>query len=253
MALTGTIPSIVALYKIDRDIHTLTLALDNVQRDQRRQQAKIDDLTKTVEAQDLSNKKIQADQNIREMDLKTRQEHIEKLRESLNSAKTNKDYSAVLVHISAEKAEVSKIEVGVLELMQQVESNNKTIAANRAQIEEEIKLLQKIESEHGAKVATLQSQIDALTKQRAHAASVVPTEPLRQYDRTSQKYPGDALAPLEFDEGDLDSVSCGSCYMGLSAENLNALRGRDEIRKCNSCHRILYLPEMLPAEPSAAR
>ncbi len=40
-------------------------------------------------------------------------------------------------------------------------------------------------------------------------------------------------------------VSCGSCYMGLNVEHLNALRSRDTIRRCDSCNRILYLPEML--------
>ena len=44
---------------------------------------------------------------------------------------------------------------------------------------------------------------------------------------------------------DLDSLSCGSCYMGLNVEHLNALRGRDVIRRCDSCNRILYIADML--------
>jgi hypothetical protein len=68
---------------------------------------------------------------------------------------------------------------------------------------------------------------------------------LRQYDRVSQKYPGDAMAVIEYDENDLDNISCGSCYMGLTTEHLNGLRGgRDQILRCDSCTRILYLPEM---------
>jgi predicted nucleic acid-binding Zn-ribbon protein len=51
---------------------------------------------------------------------------------------------------------------------------------------------------------------------------------------------------VQWDEDDDESVSCGACFMGLNIEHVNALRGRDEIRRCNSCNRILYLPEMMP-------
>jgi predicted nucleic acid-binding Zn-ribbon protein len=245
MPATVTIPALLALFKIDRDLQHLRTGLDNVQKDQKRQQAKIAQLTADVDAQDAAHKKLHAEITTRELDMKTRQEHIEKMRASLNTTKTNKEYSAILVHISAEKNEVSKIETALLEQMQQLETLGKAIAGVREQIAAEKQVLAKIESEHGDKVAGLTREINALLERRAEAARHVPGEALRQYDRVSQKYPGDAMAPLEFDEGDLDSVSCGSCYMGLNVEHLNALRGRDEIRRCNSCNRILYLPDML--------
>jgi predicted nucleic acid-binding Zn-ribbon protein len=167
------------------------------------------------------------------------------MRGTLNTTKTNKEYSAILVHISAEKNEVSKIETALLEQMQQVETLGKALEGIRQQIGAEQQVLAKIESEHAEKVNTLNSQIAAMEARRNEAARHVPPDALRQYDRVSQKYPGDAMAHIEFDESDLDSISCGSCYMGLNVEHLNALRGRDEIRRCNSCNRILYLPEMM--------
>jgi predicted nucleic acid-binding Zn-ribbon protein len=217
-----------------------------VQRDQKRQQAKIADLTRALAAQDLANKKLQAEVANKELDLKSRQEHIEKMRASLNTTKTNKEYSAILVQISAEKAEVAKIETATLEQMQTVEANNKAIEGVRQQITAESAVLQKIESEHGQKVSALQDQIRAMEARRAEAAKAVPAEALRQYDRVSQKYPGDAMAPVQWDEENQEDISCGACYMGLNVEHVNALRGRDEIRRCNSCNRILYLPEMMP-------
>ena len=245
MPATATLPALLALFKIDRDLQALRVGLDNVQKDQRRQQAKIAALQADHDARDLANKRVMADQSTRELEIKTRQEHIEKARGTLNTSKTNKEYSAVLVLISAEKAEVSKLEQGVLELMQQVETASKEVTQLKEQIVAEQATLAKIESEQAGKVSDLQSQIDALSVRRAEAAQVVPASVLTQYERVSQKHPGDALAPLEWDESDLDSVSCGSCFMGLNVEHLNALRSRDEVRRCNSCNRILYLPDML--------
>jgi predicted nucleic acid-binding Zn-ribbon protein len=244
--------ALVALYKIDRDLHTLETGLDNVQRDQKRQTAKIAEMQKSHDSQFAVMQKVQADQSGRELELKTRQEHIDKMRESLNTTKTNKEYSAILLQISAEKAEVATIEKGVLELMQTVETAQKSIADLKTQIAAETATLAKIESEQAGKVGDLQGQINTLKGRRAEAASAVAPDALRVYDRASQKYPGDALAPLEYDPDDLDSCSCGCCYMGLNTEHLNALKGRDEVRRCNSCNRILYLPEMLGAVTAPA-
>ncbi len=245
MPATATLPARLALFKIDRDLNQLRVGLDNAQKDQKRQSAKIAQLVKDAETQETAQKKLQADINTRDLELKTRQEHIDKMRESLSTTKTNKEYSAILVHISGEKAEVAKLEGAVLEQMQQAETMGKAIAELNSQIASEQQALAKIESEHSEKVSGLNGQIQALEARRAEAAGSVPRDALQQYDRVSQKYPGDAMAPLEFEEDDLDTLSCGSCYMGLNVEHLNALRGRDEIRRCNSCNRILYLREML--------
>ena len=112
------------------------------------------------------------------MDMKTRQEHIEKMRASLNTTKTNKEYSAILVHISGEKAEVSKIETALLEQMQQLETAGKSIADLRAQISVEEQALAKIESEHAEKVNALMRQIEELSQSRGEAAKNVPAEAL---------------------------------------------------------------------------
>ncbi len=245
MPATVTLPALLQLFKIDRDLHQLRVGLENVQKDQKRQQGKIAQLQQGSGGAGRGSKKQQADINTRELELKTRQEHIEKMRTSLNNTKTNKEYSAILVHISAEKAEVAKQEAASLELMQQAENMGKAIASLREQIAADQQVLSKIESEHAEKVAGITSQIQAMEARRAEAAKSVPRDALTQYDRVSQKYPGDALAPLVYDENDLDSVSCGACYMGLNVEHLNALRGRDAIRRCDSCSRILYLPEMM--------
>ena len=245
MPATVTLPALLALFKIDRELHQLRVALENVQKDQKRQQAKIAKLSQELDTQDSAHKKLQAEVATRELEIKSRQEHIEKMRASLNNTKTNKEYSAILVQISAEKAEVAKMETALLEQMEQLETLAKAAAAIRDQITVEKQVLVRIEAEHQDKVSTLNGQISALAQKRAEAAKHVPADALRQYDRVSQKFPGDAMAPLEFDENDLENVSCGSCFMGLNVEHLNALRGRDEIRRCNSCNRILYLPEML--------
>ena len=163
MAVTVTLPALLALFKIDRDLHTLRVGLDNVQKDQKRQAGKIAAMMKDLETQDIALKKLQAEISTRDLELKTRQAHIEKARESLSTTKTNKEYSAILVHISGEKAEVAKLEESVLEQMQTAETAGKAIATLKEQIAGEQAALAKIEAEHSDKVAALNQEIESLT------------------------------------------------------------------------------------------
>ena len=59
---------------------------------------------------------------------------FEKLQGQLYTLKTNKEYSAILVQISGEKAEVAKMETGLLEQMGQLEAVGKTIARLEARL-----------------------------------------------------------------------------------------------------------------------
>ncbi|HMD53492.1 MAG TPA: C4-type zinc ribbon domain-containing protein, partial [Phycisphaerae bacterium] len=101
-------------------------------------------------------------------------------------------------------------------------------------------------------VSELQGRIGALESARSRAVGSVPKDALTQYERVGKRYPGHAMAPVEFDENNLEDISCGGCFMSLSTEDVNLLRGRDELRRCQSCGRILYLPEMLPQNASSA-
>ena len=58
-----------------------------------------------------------------ELELKSRDERISKLRARLNLAKTNKEYSATLTELNTSKADNSKIENQILDLMKNMESD----------------------------------------------------------------------------------------------------------------------------------
>ena len=59
-----------------------------------------------------------------ELELKQRDESIAKLRASLNTAKTNKEYATILTQMNMTKADNSKIESQVLELFNDIETDS---------------------------------------------------------------------------------------------------------------------------------
>lgn len=252
MTVFTTIPSLLALYRIDHDLHEFNNRLVAVMKDQVAIENNITRLNATLAELESAGRKLQATISTHDLDMKSRQEHIEKMRTTLNNAKTNKEYSAILIQISAEKEEVSKIETIILDFMGQLETNNKSASGIREQLDLAQKSLDDSRRQSSQRVAELQSHIRELESHRERALRSVPAESRKQYDRICQRYPGDAMAPVDFNENDMETITCGGCFMGLNIEDVNLLRGRDEIRKCQSCGRILYLPEMLPQQASAS-
>jgi len=70
-----------------------------------------------------------------ELELKSRDDQIARLRASLNSAKTNKEYAAVLTQLNTNKADNSKIETQSLELLKNIEADETECKEIQGQID----------------------------------------------------------------------------------------------------------------------
>jgi len=185
--------------------------------------------------------KVQCDRL--ELELKSRDAEVNKLRASLNNAKTNKEYAAVLTMLNTTKADNSKIETQILELMKAIESDEEESAGIRQQIEEQKQLLEDIRkkadgsaTEHEVEIARIQSEWDEVAK-------VIPAAALAVFNRVADTYDGEAVVKIDEQEGRSGAFSCGGCFMGITAESVNLLMTRDELIRCPNCTRILVLSE----------
>ncbi len=240
------LPALLALHKIDGELQELSNRRHHLVKDQLALQHRITELQAAVAETESAERKLQATIAAHELDMKARQEHVEKMRQSLNTTKTNKEYSAILVQISTDKVELDKVETAALELMDQQQKNAQNLQNLRRQLDTAQATLAGAQQQNAAQVAAVDDELQACREARRQAMAKVPHEALRQYERIGKKYPGQALAPVEYREKDLDTITCGGCFMSLNIEDINLLRGRDEVRHCHSCGRILYLPEMVP-------
>jgi len=177
-----------------------------------------------------------------ELDLQTHEEQVAKLRQSLNTARTNKEYAAVLTQINTIKADNAKLEEQALKVLQEVDTIRAEADSTNGKIELEKQHLAKLEQENQEEIVRLQGIIDNLTSDRAKAAAEVPSKELAIFDRIAANYDGEAMAAIEIHgKKPPHEYICGGCCMSLNAEHANALRVRDQIRMCNNCGRILYL------------
>jgi predicted nucleic acid-binding Zn-ribbon protein len=176
-----------------------------------------------------------------ELELKTRDEEISKLRGSLNTARTNKEYAAVLTQLNTTRADNSKIETQILELMKDIEVDQAECQKLQQQIDEQKAKLEQVRKESEQSAAKYEAEIDQIQSKWDEAAKNVPVEFLEIFKRVAETYDGEAVAIIEQQGGPAGVYTCGGCFMGVTAESVNMLMTRDEVIRCPNCTRILVL------------
>ncbi len=232
--------ALLDLQEIELQIVDIRRQLARRERRVAAQQRKMQATQEQIEA--LRNE-IQHDQaafDALDVDVKSRSAHIEKLRQHLNSVRTNKEYASVLAQINTEKADVTRLENRALEIMQQIEEKKKTLAEREQAQQAEQEKLERLKQELEQTQASFAGRLETLMQQRNEAAARLDARTLELFDRLSQRYDGEALAAVS-DAG--EAFICEGCHMTVRAEVPNALKLRDEILTCKNCGRILYLPD----------
>ena len=176
-----------------------------------------------------------------ELELKDKDEHIAKMRSALNLAKSNREYSAILTDLNTSKADNSKIENQILDLMKITESDETACEEIQGQIDEQKVKLDQLRRDSEVQAAEYESEIKEIQVEWDQAAKPIPSEVLEFFNRVADTYDGESLANVEKQNEKVEVFSCGGCFMGLPAETVNQLMTKDDIIRCSNCTRILVL------------
>jgi uncharacterized protein len=176
-----------------------------------------------------------------ELDFKTREVSIGKSRAQLNTAKNNKEYSALLTQLNTERADNSKLEERILEeltaidqLKSSLDEMEKNLATQRGeQAGQEAEIQENRQS--------LQQQIAELETEHEAVSSEVSPQELAVFRRVAEAHDGEAMARIMRPNPREEEYICDGCNMSIPMEKVNALLTRDEIQICNICGRILFL------------
>jgi len=207
-----------------------------------RQEQHIKQLQETITAKREEIKLSRLQYGRIDMDLKQRESEVARFRVSLNSAKTNKEYSAVLTQINTNRADLSKLEDQMLQLMTHIDDNISICKEIEANIETETQQLAEIRQEISQQQETVKKELQKLQEQRQEFAAQVPDKFLSMFDRLAERYDGEVLAEVAHSNGKRKAEqSCKGCFMSLPLEIVNNLMSHDEVLTCPNCGRMLVL------------
>lgn len=202
----------------------------DVQKKQKQIQQKRAELTKIADEMKTFQKNI----NIKELDLKSIEAEINKLRLQMNQVKTNKEYSAIKAEIGGKEADKSVLEDEILRMMTQFEEMQQRYKSYEKEIEHEESQSKELQKQVETDIKAMEIEIAGLRKNHEEYASILDRDALQHYNRlVSHK---DAVAVVSV----INKV-CQGCFMSVTPQTLNKLMSGKDLTFCHSCGRILYL------------
>lgn len=236
-----TLQALCALQKIDLQIFDIRQQLARRERVVAKHDKSVAEIRRELSARHDELMECQKDADRLDLDLKGRTQNVNKLRDQLNTVRTNKEYAAVLTQLNTEKAESGELEVGCMERLETVEKKRAEYSDQQT-IEKEA--LERLEEARGHLTQTEQSfatRLKDLGQEREAAAAPLGTKIQTLFDRTSARFDGEAMARIVRTHPRRDEFICDGCNMTVAAERYNAAMTRDDVHTCRNCGRIFYI------------
>jgi len=246
--MSPTNVALVKLFQADQALRAAKNRLDNASHSVRVQERRIVELDERLRLAQSQLREHQARVAELDLDVKARDEKIERLRRQQQNAKNHKEYQAFLTEINTEKIDKGKIEDELLQVMESVEKSQKETRELGALLTSDQKKCEETRQQLAGRLAELQAEVDRLIPAREQAAAAVPPKAMDMFERLCERYDGEAMAAIAKPDRRHEEYVCTACNMSLVADIYNRLRVRDEPVICPNCRRMLFVPVDLPPD-----
>jgi len=240
--------ALVKLFQADQALRAAQGRLDSASRSVRVQERRIAELNEKLKLTQQQLREQQAKAGQLDLDMKSREVRIEKLRTQQQNSHNHKEYQAFLTEINTEKIDKGKVEEEWLKVMEGVEKLQAELKGISEHVDAEKKTYEHTKQQLSGKLAQLQHEVDKLRPVRDEAAAGVPASARDTFERLADRFEGEALSALGKPDRRREEYICNACNMSLVADIYNRLHSRDDLVVCPNCRRLLYIPDELPPE-----
>jgi predicted nucleic acid-binding Zn-ribbon protein len=229
----GELDQLMQLQVIDYDLGELERSkeylpdmMGNLNREINEARTKYETTKKALEEAKIKQHKL-------ELDVKTKQQELEKYQQQMMSIKTNKEYDALVSQIDKIKGDVDVAETEILNTIDQVKDLEKHIDDYKKQLNDTEENNKKQLSVLQEKMDSIGDKVAAKDKERQVVLGGVPRSILSVYERVRRGKGGDVVVSVK-------KRACGACYKSLTPKKAQEIKGGGKIFTCDYCGRILY-------------
>ncbi|NBV21387.1 MAG: hypothetical protein EBS05_05620 [Proteobacteria bacterium] len=227
------IEKLLVLQDRDRNLHRTQADLASIEPQRERAKSRANSSQQALDAAKLKSKQIESDKKKLELDVEAQKERIAKYSLQQFQTKKNEEYRALAHEIDGCKANISKLEDQILELMEQADAAAKEVAAATKVATEAKKDVDVEVAELGKREANFKAKLAELQSNRKDLAAAVEEGALARYERLLKSKGENVIVGIQHS-------SCGGCHMRLPTQIMVACQSQSEINSCPHCGRILY-------------
>ena len=237
MNLKEEIKKLVQLQEIDSRIYNLQQEKD-VQKPAELEKLRVEfeEIKQKFNIFEEKVKELQLKRKDREIELGSKEENLKKSQAQLYQLKTNKEYQAKLTEIGSTKADISLAEEEVLKVLDGIEDAKKEFESAKERLNQQEKVFKDQEGKTTERIKDVAIEIQTLQDKRRIFTSEIDVKILSQYEQLLKTRQGLAVVPLSNDD-------CGACHLKVTHQKINEIKMYDKLALCESCVRILYVPE----------
>jgi predicted nucleic acid-binding Zn-ribbon protein len=224
---------LIDVQEIDKVIQEVTQDLTKLPEELKAGEAAQEELKASYAARLQELEDLKARRRDTETEMADMEESIKNSRQRLMEIKSNIEYKAMLKEIAFKEDQRDQRETRILQFMELMETQNRLIAEQIGQMEEQESILVQQRQEVAVQVAKLQRELAELEEKRKKVRKVVPAPLMKRYEFIRQRRNSSAICPVH--EG-----VCLGCHMNILPQQFIDLQKGLEILQCPHCQRILY-------------
>ncbi len=223
------------LHRIHRQLTDLKERLDRGPRRVRAAEANVKRNEDALEKIRAEAKVLRVATDHKQLQLKAGEDKIKDLRRKLNAAVSNREYQALLDQIAADEMTNSILTDEILEALEESDAFVKNIAEADGTLAAARQKAEENHAEIARQEPLLRADVDRLEAELRGAESDLPGDALDLYRRVVRQKGEDALAVV-------DNQCCDGCNQQVPLNICSQIMLGKPVA-CNTCGRLLYLPE----------
>lgn len=182
-----------------------------------------------------------------ELDVEQTKERVKKYKDQMSQVKTNEAYKALQHEVQMAETEIAKAEDRLLEQMVSGEVYDQRIQASERNLKEVEEAMRRERTRIGSEKSVADRDLTVIEAERARVVAEIPEDLLDHYERIARKHNGVSLAEVR-------NEKCSACGMIVRPHVFQEMRRAvsTDMIHCETCTRILYLPEPPAADAGAA-
>jgi len=244
--LLTELSKLIDVQEIDKVIQEVTQELTRLPEELKAGEAALEELKAAHAAQLQELENLKAQKRDTETEMAEMEEGIKTSRQRLMEIKSNIEYKAMLKEIAFKEDQRDQRETRTLQFMDLMETQNRLIAEQIGQMEEQDAILVQKRQEVAVQVAKLQQKLAELEEKRKKVRKAVPAPLMKRYEFIRQRRNSSAICAVH--EG-----VCLGCHMNILPQQFIDLQKGLEILQCPHCQRILYWADEMGEADAASQ